>query len=224
MALTNMRIFKTIILAALFMFFASWFYKIVLLMLLAPVTMWAQEGGIRGIVINRVTKQPIKDAKVTVVTVAGEPFRYTDEQGSFEITGIPDGMQHIVVEAAYFLDTELNVKVEGYVKDLHRVSMAPDLGSLTVDDAFIDLDGENEAGYEDVPSVLASSKDVYENVAGYKFSAARFLSRGYESGTADVYLNGIRMNDALTGYTPHSLWSGLNEATREKEVVTGMST
>lgn len=196
---------------------------ILLLTLLVPTAVWAQEGGIRGIVINRVTKQPIADAKVSVVTTAGEFFRYTDVNGAFELVGIPDGMQHVRVEAAYFQDTDLNVKVEGYVKDLHRISMAPDLGSVGVDDAFVELDSENEAGYEDVPSVLASSKDVYENIAGYKFSAARFLSRGYESGTSDVYLNGIRLNDALTGYTPHSLWSGLNEATREKEVVTGMS-
>ena len=36
-----MRIFKTIILAALFMFFASWFYKIIVLMLLA--SLWRKE-------------------------------------------------------------------------------------------------------------------------------------------------------------------------------------
>ena len=41
MALTNMRIFKTIILAILFLFFASWFYKIVVLMLLAHT--WRKE-------------------------------------------------------------------------------------------------------------------------------------------------------------------------------------
>lgn len=29
------------------------------------------------------------------------------------------------------------------------------------------------------------------------------------------------MNDAITGYTPYSLWSGLNEATRSKETVNG---
>ena len=36
-----MKIFKTIILAALFMFFASWFYKIVVLILLAHT--WGKE-------------------------------------------------------------------------------------------------------------------------------------------------------------------------------------
>ena len=199
------------------------FRLILLLVLMTPVVAFAQNGGIRGTVINRVSKQPVQDAKVTVYTPAGELFRYTDAQGVFEILEVPDGMHRVVVQAAYCLDTELNVKVEGYVKDLLRISMAPDLGSVSIDDAFVDFDSENEAGYEDIPSVLSSTKDVYENIAGYKFSAARFLSRGYESGSADVYLNGIRFNDALTGYTPYALWSGLNEATREKEVVSGMA-
>ena len=67
------------------------------------------------------------------------------------------------------------------------------------------------------------AKDVFENIASYNFSQMRYLSRGYESGTADVYINGIRFNDALSGYSPYSLFSGLNEATREKESVTGLA-
>jgi hypothetical protein len=36
-----------------------------------------------------------------------------------------------------------------------------------------------------------------------------------------VYLAGVKMNDAITGYSPFSLWSGLNEATRTKYTVNG---
>lgn len=196
---------------------------LVLAVLLLPLSLSAQEGGIRGTVINRVTKEPVKNAKVVLVSVSGDRFVYTGTDGVFLFPDLADGVYRVLVQAADFQDTELNVKVEGAVKDLMRVSLAPDLLTGMADDAFLEFDSENEAGYEDIPSVLASTKDVYENIAGYKFSAARFLNRGYESGTADVYLNGIRFNDALTGYTPWSLWSGLNEATREKEIVTGLA-
>ena len=37
-----------------------------------------------------------------------------------------------------------------------------------------------------------------------------------------MYLSGVCMNDALTGYTPWSLWSGLNEAMRSKETTMGL--
>ena len=36
-----------------------------------------------------------------------------------------------------------------------------------------------------------------------------------------MYLAGVKMNDAITGYSPFSLWSGLNEAMRSKETVNG---
>ena len=52
----------------------------------------------------------------------------------------------------------------------------------------------------------------------------RFRNRGYNSETQDVYLGGVRLNDAITGYSPYSLWSGLNEATRSKENVIGNET
>lgn len=50
----------------------------------------------------------------------------------------------------------------------------------------------------------------------------RFNVRGYDSQFSDVYMNGIQLNDAMTGYTPWSLWSGLNDATRNQEVTTGL--
>ena len=51
----------------------------------------------------------------------------------------------------------------------------------------------------------------------------RFNVRGLDSKYTDVYLNGIRFNDALTGYGPWSLWSGMNDATRNQESVSGLT-
>ena len=185
----------------------------------------AQNGGIRGIVVNRYNSMPVKDAKVTVFHSGGDRFVYTGPDGAFLIEGLDAGMYRLTVEAADFFKTELNVNVAETVYDLMNVSIAPDIAMGGVDDGlFNELEVENEAGsgYEDVPSVLSASNDVFDNIAAYNFSSMRYLSRGYESGTSDIYINGIRMNDALNGYTPWSLFSGLNEATREKEVVRGL--
>lgn len=200
-------------------------YLLAILLFTFTISAFAQEGGIKGIVVNRQTRQSVKDVKVSIFTPEREVFVYTGEDGAFTITGIEDGMYRVVVEAAHYFTNQLNIKVEGYVKDLMTVTIAPDLGIRDIDDAaFAEFDSENEAGSEDIPSVLSSTQDVYESIAGFKFSAMRFLSRGYESGTADVNINGIRFNDALSGYTPWSLFSGLNEVTREKEVSTGLQT
>ena len=80
----------------------------------------------------------------------------------------------------------------------------------------------DDTGYADTPTILFGQNDVFNNIAGYNFSAVRFRARGYASETQDVYVAGVRLNDAVTGYSPYSLWSGLNEAMRSKDSSVGM--
>ena len=91
------------------------------------------------------------------------------------------------------------------------------------DDTFSAFDMEG-SGYNDNPTILFGANDVFNNIAGYNFSSVRFRARGYASESQDVYLAGVRLNDAITGYSPFSLWSGLNEAMRSKETVNGTET
>lgn len=79
-----------------------------------------------------------------------------------------------------------------------------------------------DSGYSDNPSILFGANDPYNNIVGYGFSDVRFKNRGYNSEAQDVLFAGIPINDALTGYSPYSLWSGLNEATRSKETTIGL--
>ena len=86
------------------------------------------------------------------------------------------------------------------------------------DDYFAEYGTETANDAQVMPSSLSASKDVFNNIAGYQFSQMRFRPRGYDSEMEGTYLNGVYFNDALTGYGPWSLWSGLNEATRNQEV------
>ncbi|MBR0362784.1 MAG: hypothetical protein IIX38_03200, partial [Alistipes sp.] len=98
-------------------------------------------------------------------------------------------------------------------------------GVTAIDDsvfAELDTDVENVGDAQAMPSALSASKDIFNNIASYRFSEMRFNVRGYDSQYQDVYLNGIRFNDALTGYGPWSLWSGLNDATRNQETTSGL--
>ena len=198
------------------------------MLMLAALPALAQTGGVKGVVMDRDASRPVKDAKVTLFYTEKEMFVYTGEDGRFEFEGIEDGVYDMEVSAAGYLKTRLSVRVSGgEIYDLMNVSLTPDvpMADFMSDDMFADFEVEDESGsgYEDVPSVLSASQDVFDNIASFSFSAMRFLSRGYESGMSDIYINGIRFNDALSGYTPYSLFSGLNEATREKEAVGGMA-
>lgn len=180
-------------------------------------------GGITGTVVNRAGRSPIANSTLTIYR--GDDLvltTYPESDGYFYLSGLANGTYRIVVSAPEFVTSELNVVVEGnYVRDLIYVSMVARQVVKDYDDsnyAEFDLD---DSGYSDSPALLYGN-DVYTSVAGYDFSTVRFKNRGYNSETQDVYLSGIRMNDALTGYSPYSLWSGLNEATRTKETTIGL--
>ena len=188
-------------------------------------TVLAQDptGGVKGTIINRADRAPIQGATLKLKSGATEIGTVTtDAQGNFQINALADGMYDLSIEAPGFLPTTVNVTVnDGYVKNLFSMSLSPSVLANEVDDSSFgefDLDG---TGYEDTPTILYDQNDVFNNVAGYNFSSVRFKARGYASESQDVYVAGVKMNDALTGYSPYSLWSGLNEATRSKSTVIG---
>ena len=179
-------------------------------------------GGVKGTVVNRAGRAPIAGASL-ILSQSGEKVASatSDADGKFLIEGLSNGMYDMVVKAPGFLDANVNVTVEGYVKDLIFVGMIMEQVVTEVDDSnFAEFDMD-DSGFEDSPSILFGSNDPYTNIASFGFSNIRFKNRGYTSESQEVYLSGIPMNDALTGYSPFSLWSGLNEATRSKETTVG---
>jgi len=183
----------------------------------------APTGGVKGKVVNRADRNPVVGAVLTLKSGASEIGTIkSDSQGDFLIGELADGMYDLVIEAQGYLPTTVNVTVnDGYVKNMYNLSLSPSVVGGEVDDSSFgefDLDGN---GYEDTPTILYDQNDVFNNAASYNFSAVRFKARGYASESQDVYIAGVKMNDALTGFSPYSLWSGLNEVTRAKASVIG---
>ena len=179
-------------------------------------------GGVKGTVVNRAGRTPIADAAITL-SQGGETVASatSDAEGKFLIENLPNGIYDMTIKAPGFLDANVNVTVEGYVKDLIFVGMVIEQVVMDVDDSnFAEFDMD-DSGFEDAPSILFDSNDPFTDIASFGFSNIRFKNRGYTNESQDVYLSGIRMNDAITGYSPFSLWSGLNEAMRSKESTIG---
>ena len=193
--------------------------------LLASVVLSAQAptGGVKGTVVNRNGRQPVENARLVLMQGASQVATATSAQdGTFLLEGLQDGMYTLLISAPDFLDSQVQVTVnDGYVKNMFNLSVtAVSQVSEVDDDSFgaFDLD---DSGYSDNPTILFGSNDVFNSIAGYNFSSVRFRARGYSSESQDVLLAGVKLNDAITGYSPFSLWSGLNEATRSKESVDG---
>ena len=192
---------------------------------LCAASLFAQKsdfGGVKGTVVNRAGRAPIADATLTL-SQKGETVAtaVSDADGKFLVENLPNGIYDMNIKVPGFLDANVNVTVEGYVKDLIFVGMTIEQVVAEVDDSnFAEFDMD-DSGFEDAPSILFGTNDPFTNIASFGFSNIRFKNRGYTSESQDVYLSGIRMNDAITGYSPFSLWSGLNEAMRAKETTVG---
>ena len=191
---------------------------------LCSASLFAQSdwGGVKGTVVNRAGRASIADAEL-VITQQGKTVAtaVSGADGKFLVEDLPNGMYDMTVKAPGFLDAHVNLTIEGYVKDLIFVGMTVEQIVMDVDDSnFAEFDMD-DSGFEDAPSILFGTNDPFTEIVSYGFSNIRFKNRGYTNESQDVYLTGIRMNDAITGYSPYSLWSGLNEAMRSTEATTG---
>jgi len=81
---------------------------------------------------------------------------------------------------------------------------------------------EEESEQQDVSGLLQSSKDVFSNIAGFNFSAARFRVRGYDSENFTVMMNGITLNNPENGRAIWAFWGGLNDITRYQDSKAGI--
>ena len=184
---------------------------------------YAQSGGMKGTVVSRDDREPISGVSISVNGIAVNCT--TDTTGEFCISGLEAGQYQVTFSAVDFEDLTLMVRVKAMIHDMQQVVMVPHSMTTIDESAFAELDSDVESAGDNnaLPSTLSASKDLFNNIASYRFSEMRFKARGYDSQYQDVYLNGIRFNDALTSYGPWSLWSGLNDATRNQEVTSGLT-
>lgn len=179
-------------------------------------------GAVKGTVVSRADRTPVAGAHLEV-SRNGKSIAQVDtkEDGKFFIANMADGMYDMIVKADGYLDQNVFVTVDGgFVKDLIFVSLTPTEAEFAVQDDYIEYD-IFDSGYSDAPVILTGG-DVYTRATSYGFSSIRFKPRGYNSETQEVYLAGVRLNDAITGYSPYSLWTGVNEAVRSKDTSEGL--
>ncbi len=192
-----------------------------LLLALVTLTATAQVGGVKGRVVSRSGRTALSG--VTITMTPGEATATSDEEGNFSFDLVEEGIYQVHFEADEFEPLTLQVRVGKLVHDLRTVILVPEVQQEVLDDAiFTEFDTESADDSHALPTSLSASKDIFNNIASYNFSEMRFNVRGYDSQYQDVYMNGIRLNDAMTGYSPWSLMTGLNDAPRHQEVTTGL--
>lgn len=186
---------------------------------MTSICVYAQDGGVGGKVVSRQGREAINGAKISIESSGKSAV--TSESGDFTIGGMDAGVYNLRIEAPGYEATNIAVRVGEHVKDMLIVMIPTVAEDANLDDSELtELDTDAEGlDLQASNSSLSASKDLFSNMAGYKFSEMRFRARGIEG--EEVYLNGIMINDALNGYSPWSLWTGLNDATRNQEYTSG---
>ncbi len=105
------------------------------------------------------------------------------------------------------------------------------LASQMKDDIVYDLPvitiNENERSETNtlfLPSILTAGRDVFTSAASFHFGALRFRIRGYDGAWSSTQINGISMNNSDDGNTQWGLWGGLNDVTRNTQLLPGIRT
>ena len=146
------------------------------LLLVSSAAAYAQDGGIRGKVVSRNDRAALGNVKV-VVEPAGIVVT-TDAEGRFRIANLPKGDYELRFETPDYENLDIAVRVDKIEKDLRSVVMSPDMQDGIDDSVFAEFDSEVATDAQSLPSSLSASKDVFNNIASYKFSEMRFNDRG----------------------------------------------
>lgn len=81
---------------------------------------------------------------------------------------------------------------------------------------------ESQGISSNISSILTAGRDVYLNAVAFNFGIVRFKPRGYDGDFSSSFINGIPMDNIDNGYTPYSVWGGLNDVMRNRETAIGL--
>jgi len=192
------------------------------LMIAWAAMLFAQQPQITGTILDEQTGQPLAGATVKVQNTAG----VSDEEGRYSLEGLAPGRLSLWFEANGYEPYSRIAEFKGEAVDLGVTRLRPmsvvasESGLSEILLSMIDSDDDirSQAG----SGLLSASADVFSSTAAYTFGPLFFRTRGYDNENLAVYMNGMMVNDPENGRASWSEWGGLNDATRNKEIVNGL--
>jgi hypothetical protein len=195
-----------------------------LLFLFQAIFVLAQnQSTVKGKVVDSKSQSPLGSVKVMIQS--NEQFVTTNSLGEFQISGISDGNQILVISVDGYTTQNFAIEVvANQTLDVGLLFLDEDITSeqqlslVTITEN--DLSDDN-SGSESTAGLLQSSRDAYQQAAAFNWGQARFRMRGLDNEYGITMINGISMNKIYDGRPQWSNWGGLNDATRNQEFTLG---
>lgn len=148
----------------------------------------------------------------------------TNENGEFTLIYLEAGDEEVIVEADGYISTiELvNIK-DGLTSEMGDIVLQEDIAKEAQEEILLNLSEEemndDEGKSQAQASASSASQDVFNNITSFAWSSARYRNRGLDQRYEQNYINGVNFNSAERGTFNFSAMGGLNDASRNKEVM-----
>lgn len=203
--------------------------KLLLFMALFVSFTMAAETGVRGVVLDAKTSQPVAGATVMLdnqgVAVTTGP------NGDFLLTGAATGRDRLLIFTYGYKDKVADVEFfDNAMADAGTLLLESTLSDASIESAESSREltiteeqlEDEEGNAQNVAALTSASDDPFAQAANFGWMTTRFRLRGYTQEFRQGYINGINFNDAARGRFNYSLTGGLNTAFRNTSTGNGL--
>ena len=147
-----------------------------------------------------------------------------NERGEFTLSYLEPMDEEVIIEAEGYISSITMVQLlSGQTNDMGAVTLYTDLSREAQEEVLLNLAeadlNDDEGKSQSVSSASSASQDVFNTTTSFAWSTGRYRNRGYENYHEKNYINGLAFNTAERGTFSFSSMGGLNDASRNKEVV-----
>lgn len=180
------------------------------------------QTSLRGVVLADDSRNPLSGVKVTLVNQ--DISTTTNQNGEFALLYLEAMDEEVIFEHDEYMSDIILVSIRGNESnDMGIVLLQTNVQKELQDEIILTLSeaelNDDEGRNQSMSSGASASIDVFNKTSSYAWSSARWRMRGYESYNEQTYIMGINFNQAERGMFSFSSMGGLNDASRNKEVV-----
>ncbi|MBR1426154.1 MAG: carboxypeptidase-like regulatory domain-containing protein [Paludibacteraceae bacterium] len=181
-----------------------------------------QPTRLQGRVVIEGSNTPLAGATVTLGVQ--NISTVSNQTGEFSLTYLEHGDEEIIIEADGFQPAiELINLLPNRLNDLGVISMQQDIAKEAQEEILMNLAetelNDDEGKSQEQGASFSASQDVFNNTTSFAWSNARYRNRGYLQTYEQNYINGLSFNSAERGQFNFSAMGGLNDASRNKDVI-----